>query len=135
MTPDAQQPQREPEYYLITPDELRYFPVYGRLELLEKIRTRPHTPQAPAIRPQKECFGKYQGVGDDRCFECNGWGYCADVSQAASTATLKTLDRIQSFIEWNQNMSSGVTEHKMWIWSEPLNKLIKSLRRTAQEHP
>jgi hypothetical protein len=42
------------------------------------------------IHPKKDCFGRYQGVGDDRCFSCDDWGYCADVTEAARTLLTKT---------------------------------------------
>jgi len=50
---------------------------------------------APApehIHPRKDCFGKYQGVGDDKCFSCNDWGYCADVTEAAAQAREDVLE-------------------------------------------
>lgn len=62
-------------------------------DALEAIRPRliNTAPVSTQIRPKKDCFGKYQGVGDDRCFQCRDWGYCADVTEhcrkAASDAT------------------------------------------------
>jgi hypothetical protein len=66
--------------------------------------SRPHTPAPEAIRPKNDCFGKYQGVGDDKCFKCNDWGYCADVTEAARTATLKVLDELITGFEDNKNI-------------------------------
>jgi hypothetical protein len=52
------------------------------------------------IHPKKDCFGRYQGVGDDRCFSCDDWGYCADVTEAARTMTLTKTPDCKKYMEY-----------------------------------
>jgi hypothetical protein len=60
-----------------------------------------------SIHPKKDCFGKYQGVGDDRCFKCNDWGYCADVSEAVRVATEAENKRVLDEFKWMKPLCFG----------------------------
>ena len=91
---------------------------------------RPHS--APgSIHPKQDCFGKYQGVGDDRCFACKDWGYCADVTEAARQAREGVLDLMGNYLATNQYGC----RHIQVVDSMKMAKYIGSLRHTEQEQP
>ena len=70
--------------------------------------THPHTNSTEAlkrgccdieiIKPQPECFGKWQGLDSKKCNVCHIWGYCGDVTTRTTAIRNATLDDALKYI-------------------------------------
>ena len=100
-----------------------------------KVAMTPPAPQEP----------RYIITGEElerACAQLSGSGYGvsanyidAMVRSRPAPSPDALIDKIIGYIQKHEYMSSGVTEHKKWLWSESLVEYIATLRQQQQEHP